>query len=168
MPTHELARAAPAFVEMAHRIVWASVASVDRLGRPRSRILHPVWIWDGQTLTGWIGTRPTPLKRGHLQHSPYLSCSYWSPSHDTCVAECEAELLEDDATRSHVWQLLKEAPEPVGYDPASVPGWQTPTSPAFAALRLRPWRLRVFPGTVLLGQGGEVLVWQADAARESD
>ncbi len=34
------------------------------------------------------------------------------------------------------------------------------SSPAFAALRLSPWQLRVFPGTVLLGQGGEVLVWE--------
>lgn len=37
----ELNAVAPAFVEMAHRIVWASVATVDGQGRPRSRILHP-------------------------------------------------------------------------------------------------------------------------------
>jgi hypothetical protein len=167
MPTHDLARVAPSFVEMAHRIVWASVASVDRLGRPRSRILHPVWTWDGQALTGWIGTRPTLLKRAHLQHSPYLSCNYWSPDHDSCVAECRAEWLDDEASRTAVWHLLKQAPEPVGYDPAIVPGWQTPTSPSFAALRLRPWRLRVFPGSVLLGQGGEVLVWQSEDAHQA-
>jgi anti-sigma factor RsiW len=82
------------------------------------------------------------------------------------VAECHAELLEDDATRTRAWQLLRDAPEPVGYDPASVPGWETPTSPAFAVLRVRPWRVRVFPGTVLLGQGGEVLVWQSDTAHQ--
>jgi hypothetical protein len=158
---HDLAQVAPAFVEMAHRIVWASVASVDRRGRPRSRILHPVWVWDGETLTGWIGTRPSPLKR-----SPHMSCNYWAPTHDTCVAECDAELLEDDDARRRAWHLLKDAPPPVGYDPSIVPGWQTPTSPAFAALRLTPWRLRVFPGTVLLGQGGEVLVWQS-AVRSS-
>ena len=162
MPPYELTRTAAAFLDMAHRIVWASVASVDRLGRPRSRILHPIWTWDGQALTGWIATRPTPLKHAHLQRSPYVSCSYWSPDHDTCVAECRAELLEDDATRTQVWQLFKEAPDPVGYDPSIVPGWQTPTSPEFAVLHLQPWRLRVFPGSVLLGRGGEVLVWQAD------
>ena len=39
----ELAAAAPAFVAMAHRIVWANVATVDADGRPRSRILHPLW-----------------------------------------------------------------------------------------------------------------------------
>ena len=33
----ELSEVAPRFVEMAHRIVWASVATVDAKGRPRSR-----------------------------------------------------------------------------------------------------------------------------------
>ena len=60
---------APAFVEMAHRIVWASAATVDAYGRPRSRILHPIWQWDGVRLLGWIGTSPTPAKRAHLNAS---------------------------------------------------------------------------------------------------
>jgi hypothetical protein len=47
---HDLALVAPAFVEMAHRIVWASAATVDKHGRPRSRILHPIWQWDGARL----------------------------------------------------------------------------------------------------------------------
>ena len=157
----DLAAVAPAFVAMAHRTVWATVATVDGRGRPRSRILHPVWEWDGERLTGWVGTVPSPLKRSHLQANPYVSVSYWSPSHDTCVAECRAELLLDEAIRAAVWERLRDAPEPVGYDPSIVPGWDEPTSDAFAALRLDPWRLRVFPGTVLLGQGGEVLTWRA-------
>src|SRR5947207_11325681 len=33
----DLARVAPAFVEMAHRIVWATVATVDPEGRPLAR-----------------------------------------------------------------------------------------------------------------------------------
>jgi len=44
-------------------------------------------------------------------------------------------------------------------DPAMIPGWDSPTSPNFAALCLEPWRLRVFPGTVLMGKGGDVLTW---------
>ena len=31
------------FIATAHRIVWCGVATVDRRGRPRSRILHPIW-----------------------------------------------------------------------------------------------------------------------------
>ncbi len=155
---------APAFVDMAHRIVWASVATVDPENRPRTRILHPIWQWDGSTLVGWIATGPTAVKRSHLHHSPYLSVSYWAPNHDTCSAECSAEWFLDDDSRDMVWNLFKDAPPPVGYDPAIIPPWADgPQSPAFGALRLEPRRLRVFPGTALLGQGGAVLSWSAGA-----
>lgn len=158
---NELAEVAPAFVAMAHRIVWASVATVDGQRRPRSRILHPIWQWDGQRLVGWIATGPTPTKRAHLEASPYASLSYWAPSHDTCAAECRVTWAFDDETRTMVWNLFATGPAPVGYDPAIVPGWKSPTAEVFAALRLDPWRLRVFPGSVLMGQGGQVLNWRA-------
>jgi hypothetical protein len=157
---NRLTEVAPAFIEMAHRIVWCSAATVDAQDRPRSRILHPIWQWDGERLGGWIATGPTPAKRAHLDAHPYLSLNYWTPSHDTCVAECRATWAFDDETRAMVWNLFATAPPPVGYDPAIIPGWDSPTSPAFAALRLEPWRLRVFPGAALLGQGGAVLTWQ--------
>ncbi|MBA2447372.1 MAG: pyridoxamine 5'-phosphate oxidase family protein [Chloroflexi bacterium] len=157
-----LSRTAPAFVEMAHRIVWSSVATVDRAGRPRSRLLHPIWTWDGVALVGWIGTTATPVKLAHLEQSPFVSCSYWAPSHDHCVAECRADWAFDDETRTMVWNLFKDAPAPLGYDPAAIgaPGWDSPTAPAFAVLRLRPWRPRVFPGSIVRGAGGELLTWQ--------
>lgn len=157
----DLARVAPAFVEMAHRIVWAEVATVDRRGRPRSRVLHPIWEWDGRDLVGWVATAPTPTKRAHLEASPYVSVGYWTPSQDTCVAECGARWCLDLETRRRVWSLFRDAPAPVGYDPAIIPGWDGPESEAFAALRLAPWRLRVFPGTVLLEGRGDVLTWKA-------
>jgi hypothetical protein len=155
----ELGEVAPAFIEMAHRIVWCSVATVDRANRPRVRVLHPIWTWRDGSITGWIATSPTPVKRAHLDHSPFVACNYWSPSHDTCLAECDAEWMFDDDTRTMAWELFVNGPEPVGYDPSIVPGWDAPTSEAFAVLRLTPWRLRVFPGTVLLGLGGDVLSW---------
>jgi hypothetical protein len=157
-----LADVAPAFVEMAHRIVWASVATVDTEGRPRTRILHPIWDWDGEELSGWIATGPTPIKRAHLAAHPDVSLSYWSPSHDTASAECTTEWFLDDDTCALVWELFKDAPPPVGYDPAIIPVWtEGPTSDAFATLRLSPYRLRVFPGEVLLTGKGEALFWQA-------
>lgn len=157
-----LAEIAPAFVDMAHRIVWASVATVDARGRPRSRVLHPYWEWDGEALVGWIATSPTPAKRSHLEASPFVSCNYWAPSQDTCVAEARASWREDFATRERVWGLFQVAPAPVGYDPATIPPWRDgPRSEAFAVLRLDPWFLRVFPGSVLLGRGGAVLAWSA-------
>jgi len=151
----ELAEIAPAFVEIAHKIVWCTVATVDREGRPRSRILHPYWEWDGRSLVGWIATGPTPVKLAHLANSPFVSCSYWAPSHDVAVAECHAELVQDDTIRTRIWDLFKQTPPPLGYDPGGigVPGWDGPTSPAFAVLRLEPWRLRVLPGEVFLKEG---------------
>jgi hypothetical protein len=158
-----LSEVAPAFVEMAHRIVWCSAATVDREGRPRSRILHPIWSWDGRRLTGWVGTAPTNTKRSHLDASGFASLNYWTASQDTCVAECRATWAFDEETRIAVWNRFVEAPAPLGYDPAIIPGWDAPTSANFAALRLDPWRLRVFPGSALLGSGGTVLTWQEPA-----
>ena len=159
-----LATVAPAFVEMAHRIVWCSVATVDAQGRPWSRILHPIWQWDGAQLVGWVATGPTPLKRAHLHASPYVSMNYWTPAHDTCAANCRATWAFDEETRRMVWDLFVNGPEPVGYDPAIIPAWDSPTSDAFAALRLDPWWLRVFPGSVLRGEGGEVLKWRDESS----
>ena len=88
---------------MAHQIVWCAAATVDAEGRPRSRVLHPIWEWDGEQLTGWVGTGPTPTKRAHLEANPYVSCNYWSPAQDTCVAECEAQWQFDDATCDRIW-----------------------------------------------------------------
>src|ERR1051326_4161010 len=157
---NQLSEVAPSFVEMAHRIVWSTVATVDAKGRPRSRILHPIWQWDGIRLVGWAGTTATPTKRAHLNASPYISINYWSPSHDTCVAECRATWLLDDAGRTKVWDLFLNTPGPVGYNPTIVPAWTSPTCEAFAGLKLEPGRLRVFPGSTLTGKGGQVLKWR--------
>jgi len=154
-----LSETASAFVNMAHEIVWCTAATVDNQGRPRSRVLHPVWEWDGTNLQGWIATGPTPVKREHLAAHPYLSCNYWSPEQDTCVAECEADWAFDDETCISIWDKFKHAPAPVGYDPAIIPVWTDPTGPEFAVIKLKPWRLRVMPGTLMAGQGGELLVW---------
>ena len=150
---------APKFMEMANNIVWCNVATVDADSRPRSRILHPIWeMVDGQ-LIGWIATGATPIKVAHLNNSPFVSCNYWTPAHDTCVAECAASWVEDPVAKSAVWDKFANGPEPVGYDPAMIPGWDNAESPSFAALRLDPWRLRVMPAAAMLTGEGTV-VWQ--------
>ena len=152
---------APAFVDMAHRIVWATAATVTPSGKPRTRVLHPLWHWDGASLTGWIATGPTPSKKADLDANPVVSLSYWTTTHDTCRADCRTTWHLDDETRTRVWNLFKNAPAPVGYDPGIIPVWDSPTSPAFGALALEPTYVRVFPGQVLLGGAGEVLTWSA-------
>jgi hypothetical protein len=59
-----------------------------------------------------------------------------------------------------VHDLTQVAP---AFDRTTTRAWLSATLSCFRTTRaeLRPWRLRVFPGTVLLGQGGEVLLWSA-------
>lgn len=120
------------FVAIADRVVWCSLATVDRRGRPRSRVVHPIWQRTGDGLVGWVVTRPTPLKVAHLAHSPFVSCSYWDPAQDVAVAECRAQW--EDA-RPDVHELFRAAEPPLGFDPATMP-------PDSKLLRLEPWRLR--------------------------
>ena len=152
---------APSFVDMAHTIVWATAATVSPDAKPRTRILHPLWEWDGANLVGWIATGPTPVKRADLDGNPVMSLNYWAPNHDTCRADCRTTWHFDDDTRTRIWDAFKNAPAPVGYDPAIIPAWESPTSPAFAALELTPYFLRVFPGTALMTGQGDVLTWSS-------
>ena len=156
-----LDQVAPAFVDMAHEIVWASVATVDADGRPRSRVLHPIWEWDGTQLTGWIAVGPTPIKLAHIAAQPEISINYWAPSHDTCSADCAVAWVLDDVEREQLWDRFKTGPAPVGYDPVIIEPWRGgPTSPAFAGWKLTPRRLRVMPGTVMTQGVGELLTWR--------
>ena len=156
-----LAETAPAFVAMAHKIVWCTVATVDPDGRPRTRILHPIWEWDGERLHGWIATGRTPIKAAGLDAMPHVSLTYWDDSHDTCTAECEVSWIEPDEKEA-LWDRFATAPAPVGYDPAIIPPWADgPTSPAFDGLVLEPLRLRVMDGTMMLTGQGELLTWRA-------
>ena len=154
-------KVAEAFIAMAHKIVWCTAATDDAQGRPRSRVLHPIWEMVDDQLVGWIATGPTPIKQAHLEASPYISCNYWAADQDTCVAECKASWIFDAEGKQAVWDKFVNGPAPVGYDPAIIPGWDNASSEAFAGLRLEPWRLRVMPGAVMMGGEGETLVWQA-------
>lgn len=160
MPSITLAEIAPAFVEMAHRIVWCTVATVDPQGRARSRVLHPIWAFDGDTLTGWIATSPQSPKAAHLEANPTVSCTYWTPAQDTCTAECDVRWRLDSASRHELWDRLVAAPAPLGYDPRLIPAWTDPDAEAFGVLELTPWRLRVMPGSVMMKGEGELLDWR--------
>lgn len=144
------------FHEVACEIVWCSLATVDRRGRPRSRLVHPVWepTPDGG-LDGWLLTRPTPLKLAHIAHSPFVSCSYWSPSHDVAVAECAA-VWGTAEERRYAWDLVQRLDPPVGFDPAPMFGGVDADD--CAVLRLTPWRTRSARAATL-ASGGQHAVW---------
>lgn len=157
---HALSEVAPAFVQMAHRIVWCSVATVSSDGSPRTRVLHPVWEFDGERLTGWIATSPGSPKATDLAHEPRVSLTYWSPDHDTCTAECTTAWEHGADQRAAGWRRFAGAPAPVGYEPSIIPGWTSPESESFGILRLEPFRLRVMPGSLMMAGVGELLRWK--------
>lgn len=159
-----LDQVAPAFVAMAHRIVWAVAATADPEGRPATRVLHPIWEWDGDRLTGWIATSPLSPKARHLTDHPSMSITYWDATHDTCTADCDTTWEDTPEQRAAGWDRFANAPAPVGYDPAIVPGWDDPQAPAFGILRLTPRHLRVMPGSLMLTGQGELLTWRGPAS----
>jgi general stress protein 26 len=149
------------FVAIAHEIVWCTLCTVDPSGRPRSRVVHPVWeIADGG-LTGWLTTRSGTPKLGHLEGAPHVSCSYWWEKHDVAVAECDAQVVTDRAERERAWGVVAATPAPAGFDPATI--WAGgPDDPGFALVRMRPWLLRFARADALAG-GGAPEVHRFDA-----
>lgn len=158
---------APRFIAVAHRIVWASVATVTADGAPRSRILHPIWEFDGSSVTGWIATSPASPKARDLASRPKVSLTYWDATHDTCTAECDVAWEASDGERAAAWARFASGPAPVGYDPSIVPGWTDPTAEAFGVLRLTPTALRVMPGSLMLRGEGELMTWRSEPQRST-
>jgi len=156
----DLPTIAPAFVEMAHRIVWCTVATSSPDGEVQTRILHPFWQWDGDGLTGWILTSPNSPKARHLGANPRVSLTYWTESHDTCSADCDTAWELSGEERRAGWDRFLNAPAPVGYNPSIIPQWSEPDAPEFGVLRLEPTWLRVMPGTVMLQGKGDLLTWR--------
>ena len=152
---------APHFVEMAHRIGMGIAATVDHAGRPRTRVVQPVWEWDAGELTGWLSSVTTSPKYAHLVAAPVLSVTYWNPEQDTCTADCAVDLVEDLETKAATWERFLATPPPAGFDPAIHPEWDAPSSPTFGVIRLRPTWLRVVPGTLMTEGDGEVWTWRS-------
>ena len=142
------------FTARVSRIVWCTVATVDRQGRPRTRILHP--IWEGST--GWIATGRHSLKEKHLAANPYLSISYWDQEHQQVYVDAKAEWQDDQAEKLRVWNLYKDTPAPYGYDPAII--WQAgPDDPEYGLLKLTPWRIELYALKDLVTQA-EPRIWK--------
>ena len=119
------------------RIVWASMSTIDRKGRTRMRIVHP--IWDGPT--GWISTRSDSFKRKHLATNPHVSLSYWDPQMQMVYVDAEASWADKAADKERLWKLFGETPPPLGYDLATI--WKDPTDPGYGLLKLTPWRIEI-------------------------
>jgi general stress protein 26 len=136
------------------RIVWCSVATVDRKGRPRQRILHP--IFEGPT--GWIATGRQSFKAKHLAKNPYVSLSYWDQQHEQIYIDAKAEWVDDMAEKRRLWDLYKSTPPPLGYDLQMI--WQGGVDdPTYGLLKLTPSRIELYSlGAMFAGQ--QPMIWK--------
>jgi general stress protein 26 len=125
------------FLQRVHSIIWCTVATIDERQRPRSRILHPMW----EGATGWIATHRNSYKSKHLAHNPYMSLTYFNTADvmKPVYVDCMAEWVNELAEKQRVWELFKNAPPPLGFDPAQ--DFISPSHENFGVLKLTPWRI---------------------------
>jgi uncharacterized pyridoxamine 5'-phosphate oxidase family protein len=129
------------FLEITARVVWCTVTTVDGAGRPRSRILHPIFkIVEGRP-RGWVATGRTPVKVTHLRRNPWVAVSYWSPEQDTVLMQCRAGWVEDPDEKQAVFELFTRTSPPLGYPLDYGPAG--PRSRDFTPLRLDAVRAQV-------------------------
>lgn len=119
------------------RIGTCTMATIDRKGRTRVRVVNAVW----EGTTGYLLTWYRSLKSRHLRANPYMSLCYWDPQHQQVYADCRAELVEDVDEKRRIYQLFQDTPPPIGEDLSPYFG---PDDPNYALFKLTPWRLELF------------------------
>ena len=134
------------FMRRVSQAVYCNMATVDRKGRPRSRMLHPVW----EVATGWCISWKA-LKNKHLELNPFVSLAYIQDRDKPVYVDCRAEWVDDENEKHRIWELHKKLPPPLGFDPEAGYGEHLATS---ALLKFTPWRVE------LGNLGGEPLIWR--------
>ena len=127
----------PEFMKRVSNAIYCSVATVDRKDRPRSRIMHPVW--DG--MIGWVISWPRSHKAKHLLRNPYVSLAYIQDRDKPVYADCRAEWIDNVEEKKRIWELHKNTPPPLGFDPE--PYYGTIDHHYFGLLRFTPWRIEL-------------------------
>lgn len=131
-------------------IVWCNMATVDNQGRPRSRVLHPMW----KGSTGWILTSPLSLKAKHLERNHHISLAYIANPLKPIYIEARVEWVNDTSEKQRIWDWFKTTPPPYGYDPA--PFFGNVDSPNYGVLKVTPWFIDMHD---LMGDSGRK--WKA-------
>ncbi|MEV6157658.1 pyridoxamine 5'-phosphate oxidase family protein [Nonomuraea sp. NPDC052129] len=140
-------------------IVYATMTTVDAKGRPRARVLIPIWeVVDGRPI-GWLATYRTPVKAAHLAGNPHTTFSYWTPRQNAVSLDTVAEWVDDLTLTRRAWNLYRKGSPPgAGYELGNF--WTSPADPQLHVLRLTPWRVQVIRGTDLQGK-----IWLAATAK---
>ncbi|WP_351234370.1 pyridoxamine 5'-phosphate oxidase family protein [Streptomyces sp. NPDC002133] len=155
----EFAELQDEFHQYVKDIVYCSLITVDRKGRPRARVLLPIWeVVDGRPV-GWIAAYKTPVKTAHIRNNPHVTCSYWSPRQNAAYVDSVARWVEDENVKRDVWELYRKGSPPgVGYDPIHY--WKGgPTDPEYGLLRMDPFRVQVLRGRDMRSR-----IWQPEDA----
>ncbi|HLY25767.1 MAG TPA: pyridoxamine 5'-phosphate oxidase family protein [Aggregatilineales bacterium] len=139
------------FMHRAQKAVYCNVATVDRKGRPRSRVMHV--IWEGPM--GWVITWPESHKAKHLANNPYVSLAYVTEPKKPIYVEGIAAWVQEVVEQQRIWDLHKAIPPPLGFDPT--PHYGTIQHKYFGLLRFTPWRVE------LAELGSESLIWRPGA-----
>ena len=129
--------------------VYCNMATIDLKGRPRSRVMHP--IWDGPI--GWVISWPESHKAKHLKANAYVSLAYIHNSKKPVYIDAVAEWIYDSAEKNRIWELHRTTPAPLGFDPK--PHYGTIENRYFGLLQFTPWRIE-------LGElQGEPIIWRS-------
>ena len=153
MEVAEFAEIAPAFMEQVHTHVWCNVATVNGRGRPRSRVLHPIWEVVADRPVGWIATGRHTLKTQHIAIQPAVSLAYIAQPLQPVYVDCQATWDDAAETKKRIWDWFGREPAPLGYDLAQFFG--SLDNPEYGVLKLTPWRVEL--GDLL----GTTRVWHA-------
>jgi general stress protein 26 len=126
-------------VEFRRRIeqtIWCTMTTVDRQGRPRNRLVHPVW----EEPTGWLATGRHTFKAKHLAENPWVSLAFWDQLQEQVYVDARATWVDDDAQKHRLWDLYSRKAE--GYGLRSF--WKGPDDPNYGLLQLDPWRVELW------------------------
>ncbi|MEU5881082.1 pyridoxamine 5'-phosphate oxidase family protein [Spirillospora sp. NPDC047279] len=135
-------------------IVYATMTTVDKKGRPRARVLIPIWEEVDGRPVGWLATYRTPVKEAHLAGNPHTTFSYWTPRQNAVAVDTVAEWVDGPDVRKRVWDLYsKTSPKGAGYELGQF--WKGPDDPKLHILKLEPWRVQVIRGRDLRSR-----IWQ--------
>ena len=123
------------FMARIQKAVYCNVATVDRRGRPRSRVMHLVW----EGPVGLVITWPESHKARHLAANPYVSLAYISEPEKPVYVEATAVWITDTSEQMRIWELYKTIP--LGFD--LTPHYGTIEHQYFGVLRFTPWRIEL-------------------------
>lgn len=141
------------------RTIWATMATVGPRGRLQSRLVHPLFESTGEGTTGWITSGADSLKARHLKTNPYTSLTYWDQTNEQVHVECRVEFEQGPEEKRRVWNLFKNTPAPLGYDPALF-FKEGPEGASVGIVRLVPWRVELWSLADLIS-GTPARVWRS-------